>query len=116
MRVSLLAASLLTAAACPAPGEGAQAERGYKAAAPIIAALDRFHADSGHVPATLTALVPAFLADSTLAALPRQQEPRPWSYTVSGDDYTLAFRYSGPGTNECSYRHSTSHWHCSGAY
>ena len=116
MRRWLLAVVLFSTTACPPPGEGVKAERGYKRAGPIIAALERFHADSGHYPSALSALVPAFLADSALAVPTREQERYPWRYTMSGDDYTLQFQYTGPGMNACVYRRSAARWQCSGVY
>ena len=112
----VLATALLWTAACPAPGEGVKAERGYRRAEPIIAALDRFHADSGHYPATLAALVPMFLSDSALATPSRAQERYPWTYKLDGATYTLQFRYTGPGSNECTYMATSRRWQCSGLY
>ena len=112
----LLAAAMLATTSCPAPGEGAKAERGYRRAEPIIGALDRFHADSGHFPATLEGLVPAYLADTALAVPSREQERYPWTYNLEDSSYTLQFRYTGPGSNECTYLGTTKRWECSGLY
>lgn len=107
---------LLATAACPAPGEGVKAQRGYRRAEPIIAALDRFDADSGRYPGALTALVPTYLPDSALAVPTREQERYPWTNTLAGAAYSLQFRYTGPGSNECTYFGTTRRWHCSGLY
>ena len=112
----ILAVALLATAACPAPGEGVKAERGYRRAEPIIAALERFRADSGHYPGALTALVPAYLPDSALTVPAREQERYPWTYALADAAYTLQFRYTGPGSNECTYLGATRQWHCSGLY
>jgi hypothetical protein len=114
MRLLVVAVVLIATAACPAPGEGGKAQRGYSRAAPIIAALNRFHADSGQYPITLQALVPLFLPDSALAVPAREQERYPWTYKRVGDAYSLQFRYTGPGSNECTYFGATRQWQCSG--
>ena len=116
MRRWVVAVALVATAACPPPGEGVKAERGYKRAEPIIAALGQFRADSGRYPDSLSALVPAFLADSALAVPTREQERYPWLYSRVGNAYTLQFRYTGPGSNECTYLAATRRWNCSGLY
>jgi hypothetical protein len=92
------------------PGQGAQAQRGYQAAAPIIAALETYRQAHGQYPATLDALVPAYLA-----AIPASVNGNPLTYQAVDDSYTLQFSYVGPGMNRCTYTPSTL-WKCFGYY
>ena len=92
------------------PGQGAQAQRGYQAAAPIIAALETYHQAHGQYPATLDTLVPAYLA-----AIPASVNGYPLTYQAVGGSYTLQFSYAGPGMNHCTYAPSTL-WKCFGYY
>ena len=123
MRLALFG-SLLLLASClgPPPGKGPRAEAGYRAASPIIAALDRFHEDHGHYPATLGDLVPKYLPDATWFDLRRGRGPHypaereEFSYKRDGDAYTILFSYLGPGVNQCSYDSKTKKWESSGYY
>ena len=92
------------------PGQGARAQRGYQAAAPIIAALERYHQAHGQYPATLDALVPA-----ELPAVPAEVNSYPITYHAADDGYTLEFSYTGPGMNHCTYTPATQ-WKCYGFY
>ena len=110
------------------PGKGAKATAGYCAAAPVIAALERFHAERGDYPASLGELVPRYLPDQrTLlvrgrvqpvnapghdASIPEQE----FGYQRDGDKYTLLFGYTGPGINTCAYDSQTKTWHAAGHY
>ena len=94
---------------CPAPGEGAAAEQGYRRSEPIVAALDRYRRDHGTYPNALTELnVP-----------PDQLRPpvdaHPWEYHRVGNSYVLTFQYAGPGMNRCKYSPETG-WNCSGYF
>jgi hypothetical protein len=71
------------------PGKGPQARAGYRAAAPVIAALESFHTDQGHYPSGLGELVPACLPHQPTRTLA-------YSYASDEDTYTLRFAYSGP--------------------
>ena len=110
----LLIPLLLTA--CPAPGEGPLAERGYRRGAPVIAALERYRSERGAYPDSLRQLVPAFLPDSALRVPDRDRERYPLEYQRTADGYELGFRYAGPGMNTCSYTPSTARWKCSGYF
>jgi hypothetical protein len=115
-----LGAALLSACLGPAVGKGPKAEAGYRAATPIIEALDRFHADQGHYPARLAELVPKYVRDraslqfSYGSALPNPSDR--FSYTRVDDSYTLGFTYVGPGINHCWYDSRTKKWESDGYY
>lgn len=57
------------------PGKGLKAEAGYKAAAPVIAALERFHEERGHYPTGLHELVPQFLPDAKVLLFRGRVQP-----------------------------------------
>ncbi len=105
-------AALLLLAACAKPGEGAKADAGYKLAAPVIDALQTYHALEGRYPAALDALVPVYLD-----TLPRETVTGPLQYKLASDGsgYELSFRYTGPGMNVCTYKPDAS-WRCYGYY
>jgi hypothetical protein len=118
-RSTFLAISLLARVGivgCPAPGEGPEADRGRARGSAIIAALTRFHADSGHYPSALENLVPALLPPSALAVPDAPSERYPWEYETTGRTFVLRFRYAGssPGMTSCSYTSSKPAWVCGG--
>jgi hypothetical protein len=107
------------------PGKGRKAESEYKAAAPVIAALDKFHTEHGHYPTNVSDLLPMYLPGSKALLVrgrveplsspqsdgPRRQ-PRDSSldsfrYWSGRDTYTLMFQYVGPGMNTCTYDSKT---------
>ena len=92
------------------PGQGPRAQAGYAAAAPVIAALDQYHQAHGSYPATLSALVP-----EQLPALPGVVNGYPLEYQAAAGSYSLAFSYTGPGMNHCTYTPGTL-WQCNGYY
>ena len=100
---------------CPAPGEGAKAERGYHRAAPVIAALEGYRAATDTYPTSLLALIPHYL-DSVSAPSAIEIQESPLGYVRSGADFELSFQYVGPGMNECKYHSSTKGWACSGHF
>ena len=96
-------------------GEGAKAEAGYRRAAPVIAALERYQRERGAYPDTLAILptewMPAQDKDSPAGP--------PLRYVRSGERYELSFSYTGPGINRCTYAPSSdapARWHCGGYY
>ena len=110
MRVTSTFALMLVCAAafaCPAPGKGPKAERGYAQAQPIIGALSAYHRANNTYPRSLAQLVPAYLDSASFRA------PIEYRALESGD-YEVSFRYVGPGMNECVYRASSRRWSCSG--
>src|SRR5712691_9012095 len=74
------------------PGKGWKAGAGYRDAKPIIAALEKFHADRGQYPADLQELVPIYLEHPPY---------RRFGYHCEGDRFGLQFSYTGPGMNHC---------------
>ena len=101
---------------CDAPSQGPKAERGYRRAEPVIGALARFYADSGHYPDSLSQLVPAYLPAARLEVPAHPQERFPFEYRRAAGQYTLGFRYVGPGMNECTYHSAAATWDCSGYF
>jgi len=119
----LILCSLLTAAFCvasgyflwtkligPPPREGPKAEAGYKAAAPIIDALERYKTVHNAYPVTLDTLVPDYLPNGTA-----NPEDFAFDYQVKGASYELMFRYAGLGMNVCTYTPEKG-WYCYGYY
>jgi hypothetical protein len=92
------------------PGVGAKADAGYKACAPLIAALVQYYQVKNEYPTGLSELVPAFLPD-----LPPEIQAMGISYMRSESSYTLSFSYTGPGMNHCIYTPEKG-WNCSGYY
>jgi hypothetical protein len=97
------------------PGKGAQADAGYLAAAPIIAALDTFRHEHGHYPASLRELVPHYVAVAAALQL-RGGHVEGFEYHRKGDAYTLGFTYYTAAVNQCSYDSKTKKWDCLGYF
>ncbi len=114
IKLSLVIASAFLAA-CPAPGKGAKAEREYHRAAPVIAAIDHYHAATGEYPPSLETLMPQYL-DSLSLRRPESIQESTFEYDRLSDGFELSFRYVGPGMNRCTYRSSTKAWTCSGYF
>jgi len=114
--LNYLALSVVLTTCGLAPGEGPKAERGYQRAAPVIEALQSYHADHGAYPDSLPQLVPDYLAADALALPEHEQERYPLEYRVEAGIYALTFRYVGPGVNECTFRPDGNGWKCSGYY
>jgi hypothetical protein len=116
------------------PGQGPRAQAGYRAAAPVIAALDKFHDERGYYPTNLSELVPSYLPSSSALLVHEQAEPvrSPHSaavadtagesnldwfwYRPSSNSYSLMFHYTGPGMNDCIYDSTTRNWSAHGYY
>jgi hypothetical protein len=109
------ALSLLLLAACPGPGPGSgpKAERGYAAATPVIAALERHRELNGAYPDSLPQLVPDLLRAE---ALDPPNAGYPFLYRRTDAGYELRFRWSGPGMNTCTWTPASAAWKCSGYY
>jgi hypothetical protein len=112
----ILALTLCALAACEPPGKGPKAERGYRRAEPVIAALERYRQARGAYPDSLPMLVPALLPDSALRIPQREQERYPFEYHRTPEGYELGFRYVGPGMNECTYASRDKRWNCHGYF
>jgi hypothetical protein len=82
---------------------------------PAIIALERYRSETGRYSYSLASLVPLYLPDSQLSAIPATAD-RPPEYRIDGASYELTFRYFGPGSNWCSYRPNNPGWRCSGLF
>jgi len=117
------------------PGEGRKARAGYRTAAPVIAALDKFHEEHGYYPTNLVELVPTYLPDSDALLVrgkvvpvrsPRDSDAPAFHpeesnlawlwYRCEEDEFSLMFRYVGPGINTCWYDSKTRKWGAEGHY
>jgi hypothetical protein len=94
----------------PPPGVGPKADQGYQVCAPVIAALEHYHAQSGAYPESLKELVPNFLTAINYTVGEVEINYRPLE-----SSYQLEFRYTGPGMNICTYTPNTS-WKCTGYF
>ena len=91
------------------PGKGPIAEAGFRSAAPVLAAIDRFREDRGHYPSSLRQLVPQYLrqihqvpmADSLHGDLEGFQ------YNATRGGYSLVFVYYTFRANVCAYDSDT---------
>jgi len=92
---------------CTPPGKGPRAEAGYERAAPILTALEGYHAQHNRYPDSLADLASDQVPRSTFTKAP-------FDYRRAGDDFELSFRYFGPGVNDCVFRASKRAWACSG--
>jgi hypothetical protein len=110
------------------PGEGWKARAGFSHAAPVIAALEKFHQDRGSYPVELEELVPTYLSSEQLLLPPplrggiqrirstTTHNPQMFSYDQEGDGYSLGFSYAEPGMNDCVYDSKKKSWQSSGYY
>ncbi len=92
------------------PGVGEKVERGYAALDPVIKALEQYQTEKDQYPETLEKLVPEFIS-----SIPTEVNDESIFYAKSGESYSLAFHYIGPGMNTCTYTPEND-WQCSGAY
>jgi hypothetical protein len=111
-RAIALLALVVLLAGCPRPGSGPRAERGYERARVVIEALHRYREATGGYPESLNQLLGRYLDDDALALPTRPGEEYPLEYARAGAEYTLTFRYSGPGMRHCTYASATSKWAC----
>jgi hypothetical protein len=116
------------------PGKGRQAKAGFRAAAPVILALEQFHKDHGSYPVGLNELVPRYLPDAAALLVRGKVEPLHsprarssaesnensyldrFSYARDADGYRLSFSYTGPGMNTCEFDSRTKQWNSHGYY
>jgi len=99
----------------PPVGRGATAERWYRNAAPVIAALGQYRQQRGEYPDSLPALVPAFLDPDALSSI-RMDRNGSLTYVRDSAGYALRFEYHGPGVNRCTYTPRVADWQCSGYF
>ena len=95
------------------PGKGRRANAGYRAAEPVIVALNSYYRDRKAYPGALADLTPQYLDSIPSIFTDSPQNP---TYEATDSTYTLTFRYTGPGMNECSYSPSGKDWICHGYY
>ncbi len=112
----MLPVALILLAACPKPGHGAKAARGFARAAPVLTALAEYRAQVGSYPDSLAALVPAYLMAAALETPDGAQEKYPLEYRRDSTGFRLRFRYVGPGMNYCDYSAAQPKWHCGGYF
>ena len=110
-RLALL--TLLLQVACTPPGKGEKALAGFKASAVIIQGLGEFHAKHAAYPEKLDELAPSIL---TSAQLSPPSEIGRYDYERKATGFSLAFRYTGPGVNHCTFESSARTWSCGGHY
>ena len=103
---------MLALMTCWSRGSGTRRQHGYDRATPIIAALERFHAEHGTYPDSLPELVPNYLAPAAIAVPTAPKEAAPWRYVAETGGYTLEFKYFGPGINFCRYTSRRARWKC----
>lgn len=94
----------------PSPGQGRKAERGFQAAKPLIFALNNYHSDHLAYPDALTDLIPDYIS-----VVPIPSDDEKFLYETKDEQFSLTFRYFGPGVNTCIYATDTG-WVCSGYY
>jgi hypothetical protein len=94
------------------PPTPAEEQAGYKAATPVIAALERFRQDHNHYPAALRELTPRYIryVRQTPSA---SYDPRGgFQYHSEGDRYSLNFSYSTERAAEWqTYDSRDKKWH-----
>jgi hypothetical protein len=90
---------------------------GYKAAAPVISALERFRQDHGHYPATLRELMPRYIRHVQQAASASYDPSAGFQYHSEGDRYGLNFSYFTKQAAEWrSYSSADKKWHSATVY
>jgi hypothetical protein len=98
---------------CETPGKGPVAEEGYRQAAPVIAAIDKFREQHGRYPGKLQELVPHYLSHVRQVATfdSRRGNLQGFECYPERDQYELAFiYYSRSYENICMYHSNTKKW------
>jgi len=98
----------------PAPGDSDEARQFKSDLSHAVTALEQYRNVTGSYPATLEMLVPRYAAPSDLHREGMRPE-YPLTYERTKSGYTLEFRYTGPGMNECTYTPQTE-WRCGGRF
>src|SRR5438309_1282229 len=92
------------------PEQSPQAEAGYRSAAPIIAAIDRFYKDHGRYPAKLAELLPKYLGHvhQIQSSHSWEDQTEAFQYYPKRDRYALTFAYFTSSVSVmCSYSSQT---------
>jgi hypothetical protein len=98
---------------CETPEKSPVAEVGYRAAAPVIAATDKFREDHGRYPVKLQELSPHYLRQVRQVAVFDSQngDLQGYEYYPKGDRYGLNFvYYTSVYANLCCYDSQTKKW------
>ncbi len=108
---SVLFITLLAVTRCgnPPAGEGYTAQAWFERSAPVIAALERFQTEHHGFPLSLQELLPRYLPDTSLAAVPHDSL-NSLDYLRDSTGYLLRFRYRVG--NECKYSRVEKRWSC----
>jgi hypothetical protein len=99
--------------ACETPGKGPVAEEGYRQAAPVIAAIDKFREDHGRYPIKLRELVPHYIPHVRQVAEfnSLRGDLQGFEYYPKQDRYGLNFvYYTSVYANTCCYDSHTKQW------
>jgi hypothetical protein len=96
-------------------GDTGKRQLGRAVAAPVLAAIDQYHATVGGYPDSLPQLVPAYLTAARLHPPEERLLNGPLRYTRDSTGFILAFNYLGPGANSCDISQS-GYWSCGGFY
>lgn len=113
-----LIATLLLVASCDAPGEGRKATAGKALGEEAAAALERFRIAHGHYPDNLAQLYPTYIGSVVKESGHGDTDGISFDYVKRTDgSYGLAFRYFGPGINDCELQpNQATRWKCRGHY
>ena len=96
-------------------GDTGKRQLGRALAAPVLSALQQYHAASGVYPDSLLQLVPTYLAPSALHPSEQRLLNGPLRYVRDSGGFTLSFSYLGPGANTCNIS-PKGRWSCGGLY
>jgi hypothetical protein len=91
----------------------AEEQAGYKEAAPVITALEKFRLEHRHYPGALHELVPRYIRHVRQVAFwTPGYETNAFQYTPKGDRYSLNFSYLKGTTAEVrTYDSADKKWH-----
>lgn len=112
----LLLFLVLSLFGCEKPGEGKKAAKGFRHSQIIISALSKYHKAHQSYPKSLAELTPEFLNKEQLSPPLSPKQKFPFRYRNLKKDYTLSFRYYGPGMNICTYSSKNKKWQSQGYY
>lgn len=116
MKKILLLFIFLSLFCCEKPGKGKKAELGFRRSKTIILALSKYNNTHQSYPKSLSDLVPEFLTKEQLKPPLFPKQKFPFRYRIIKKEYTLSFRYYGPGMNICTYSSKSKKWQSHGYY